>query len=66
MVNSRDLPVLNPVARAFVLRKAYITEFDGNIKEDAITLAAAEAWAKDYPEVFQEYLGAAHIPYIGA
>jgi len=44
--NSRNTLIL--------LSKAYRTEFAGNIK--GLSLEAAKAWAKDYPEIWGEYL----------
>ena len=40
--------------RVFALQKAYKAEFAGNIK--SITREAAEAWARDYPEIFKKYI----------
>lgn len=36
------------------LRDAYRKEFRGNLKGQPI-LKDAEAWAKDYPDIFEEY-----------
>ena len=61
MIRSRDLPNLvdKHFERLRVLYKAYNTEFKGNFIK--ITREAAEAWAKDYPDIYREYLDQAKL-----
>ena len=46
--------LVSPRDRLYLLKEAYTTEFGHNIRE--LTREAAEAWARDYSEIWQEYL----------
>ena len=41
--------------RLRLLARAYMKEFGGNIKNNAKSLKAAEAWAQDYPDIWKEW-----------
>jgi hypothetical protein len=53
MIVQTTFPV-DPETKLWVLKRAYTIEFAGNIKE--LTREAALEWAKDYPDIFKEYL----------
>ena len=47
--------ISEPRERLRLLARAYMKEFQGNIKNNAKSLKAAESWANDYPEIWQEW-----------